>query len=398
MSLEYTLSEFFIFGLFTFGGIGFCVWKRRQKRLSRFIDLTIDGIVLSSNGVIVEVNQQAISIFGSFSKYQLLGKNVLDFVAPQSKELVKEKLAMRRVDRYECTLLKSDGTPFPALIRGTNISHKKHLRLSAIVDLSELKKTTQALEVLNQTLAQKVEEHIAKNRQQEMVLFQQARHAQMSEMISMIAHQWRQPLNVLSLMSQNIVFKYKMNMLDDTLMNTFKQDSMKQILQMSKTIDDFRNFFKPDKTKKMFDVKKQLLYVAEMLKDVYATHHIELIIKADDGLKLESFPNEFNQCIINLLNNAKDVLVNTSIKNEKFIVISAFKNEEGKVVIIVEDSGDGIDESVLPHLFEPYFSTKESGVGTGLGLYMTKMIIETHMQGSIRVSNAQSGARFEIIL
>ncbi|NCD13333.1 MAG: PAS domain S-box protein, partial [Epsilonproteobacteria bacterium] len=191
MSLEYTLGEFFVFGLFTFGGIGFCVWKRRQERLSRFIDLTIDGIVLSSNGVIVEVNQQAISIFGSFSKYQLLGKNVLDFVAPQSKELVKEKLAMSRVDRYECTLLKSDGTPFPALIRGTNIGHKKHLRLSAIVDLSELKKTTQALEVLNQTLAQKVEEHIAKNRQQEMVLFQQARHAQMGEMISMIAHQWR---------------------------------------------------------------------------------------------------------------------------------------------------------------------------------------------------------------
>ncbi|AFL68294.1 sensor histidine kinase [Sulfurospirillum barnesii] len=396
---SYEWVMYVLLGILLCSSVGFFIkWQKSKQKLSRFIDLTIEGIILSQNNKVVDVNIQALKTFGVDSKEVLIGKPLLELVAPCSHPLAAHQLLQSSVEPYECMLLKGDGSTFPALIRGTNITLKDKMRVSAVVDLSELKKAQYTLEMLNQTLEMQVQQEIEKNRQQEMMLFQQSRHAQMGEMISMIAHQWRQPLNVLCLMSQNIVFKYKMNSLDDAMVTAFKEDSMRLISQMSKTIDDFRDFFKPDKTKKLFDVKKQLLHVTKMLKPIYDTQHIELILKVDNDLKLESFPNEFNHCIINLLNNAKDVLMHIPYENEKYILIEAFKNEANKIVIVIEDNGGGIEESILPRLFEPYFSTKEEDIGTGLGLYMTKMIIEEHMQGRICASNVQGGARFEIIL
>ncbi len=394
MPLTWDYSHIFLLGLLSFGGVGFVLWQRSQSQLARFMDLSIEGMVLSHNGVIVEVNQRAIHLFGCFSRHQLIGKNLLELVAPESLTLVEAQLRLPRVDTYECMLQKCDGTAFCALIRGTTVmKNEKSLRVTAFLDLSELKQSY-CIRETNAQLMQQIE----KNKQQAMVLIQQSRHAQMGEMISMIAHQWRQPLNILSLMTQNIVFKYKMKALDDTLMDMFKEDAMRQISQMSKTVDDFRDFFRPDKTKKVFDVKKQLLHVIQMVKPLYTMHRIELLLEVDEGLKLESYPNEFNQCMITLLNNAKDVLIKAHHVAEKFIIITAFINDAGRVVILVEDNGGGIDEKIVAHLFEPYVSTKEAKRGTGLGLYMTKMIVEEHMQGKISATNAQGGARFEIIL
>jgi len=272
------------------------------------------------------------------------------------------------------------------------------MRISAIVDLSELKEAQYSLQVLNGNLEIQVQSHIEKNRQQEMILFQQSRHAQMGEMISMIAHQWRQPLNVLSLLAQNIVFKYKLRKLDDAVMDEFKDDSMRQILQMSKTIDDFRDFFKPDKSPRVFDIKQQLAHTVEMVRPIVAAHGIELSFTAEEGLQVESFPNEFGQSIINIFNNAKDVLLESCGDHIKMITVEAKKGEDGFIIVSIEDNGGGIDDIVMPYIFEPYFSTKGAKHGTGLGLYMTKMIVEEHMQGRINVANTDAGARFEIIL
>lgn len=372
--------------------------KQRQK-FKQLIDFAIEGMVISHKGCVVEINAQALKIFGGTDKEEILGKSMFDFIAPESKALVQEQSTKRHTEMYECMLLRKNGTIFPALVRGSNVEgFGKSMRVSAIIDLSELKEAQYALQALNGNLEIQVQAQIEKNRQQEMMLFQQSRHAQMGEMISMIAHQWRQPLNVLSLLAQNIVFKYKLHKLDDSVMDEFKEDSMRQILQMSKTIDDFRDFFKPDKSIKIFDVKQQLAHAVEMVKPIVAGHGIELSFQAEDGLKVESFPNEFGQSIINILNNAKDVLLESCGDHSKQIVVEAKRGDNSEVIVSIEDNGGGIDTIVMPYIFEPYFSTKGAKHGTGLGLYMTKIIVEEHMHGRISVENTVSGARFQIVL
>ena len=371
--------------------------KQRQK-FKQLIGFAIEGLVVSHKGRVIEINEQALKIFGGDNKEEIIGKSMFDFVAPESKELIREQ-SMHNTGMYECMLLHKDGSVFPALVKGSIVSGLgKTMRISAIVDLSELKEAQYSLQVLNGNLEIQVQSHIEKNRQQEMILFQQSRHAQMGEMISMIAHQWRQPLNVLSLLAQNIVFKYKLRKLDDAVMDEFKDDSMRQILQMSKTIDDFRDFFKPDKSPRVFDIKQQLAHTVEMVRPIVAAHGIELSFTAEEGLQVESFPNEFGQSIINIFNNAKDVLLESCGDHIKMITVEAKKGEDGFIIVSIEDNGGGIDDIVMPYIFEPYFSTKGAKHGTGLGLYMTKMIVEEHMQGRINVANTDAGARFEIIL
>lgn len=375
----------------------YALLKQRQK-FKQIIDFAIEGMVVSHKGIVVEINEQALKIFQGTRKEEFLGLPMLDFFAPESKQRVQKHLE-RTTDIYECLLLRKDGTPFPTLVRGTMVKgFGKTMRISALMDLSELKETQYALQALNENLETQVQAHIEKNRQQEMILFQQSRHAQMGEMISMIAHQWRQPLNVLSLLAQNVVFKYKLQKLDDTVINEFKNDSMRQILQMSKTIDDFRDFFKPDKSQTVFDVKQQLAHTVEMIKPIVVAQGIELSFNAEEGLHVKSFPNEFGQSMINLFNNAKDALLESCGDHTKHIIVEAKRGENGTIIVSIEDNGGGIDAHIMPHIFEPYFSTKSAKNGTGLGLYMTKMIVEEHMQGHICVANTALGARFEIEL
>ena len=381
-------------------GVGVIYFFIKQyQKLKYLIDTAIEGMVISENQRIVQINEQALRIVGIKHKNDVMGKSLFHFVDDSCFTMIQESLKQEQTQTYECLLKRHDGTPFPALVKGSTIHFfGKSLRVSALIDLSELKEAQYALQAMNETLEEQVKEHIERNRQQEMLLFQQSRHAQMGEMISMIAHQWRQPLNVLSLLSQNIIFKYRLNKLDDASMNEFKEDSMRQVMQMSKTIDDFRDFFKPDKTKKRFDVKEQLSHTVEMIKPILAGHGIELSFHAEDALMIEGFPNEFGQSIINILNNAKDVLLESIFEQPKRIRVDAKRIDAQHIMVCIEDNGGGIEERVMPHIFEPYFSTKTTQNGTGLGLYMTKMIIEEHMGGVISVTNTLEGAQFKIVL
>jgi len=381
-----------------FGAMWIYLLLNQRQRFKQLIDFAIEGLVISHKDYVVEINTQALKFFGSENKEDIIGKHLLDFVAPESRDLIRAHLN-QNTDIYECQLLRKNGSLLPALVRGSIVKRfGKKMRVTAIIDLSELKEAQYALQALNENLGIQVKAQIEKNRQQEMILFQQSRHAQMGEMISMIAHQWRQPLNVLSLLAQNIVFKYKLHKLDDSVMDDFKSDSMRQILQMSKTIDDFRDFFKPDKCMKVFDIKQQLANAVEMVKPIVAGHGIEISFRSEDGLKVESFPNEFGQSIINILNNAKDVLLESCGEYTKQINVEAKRDKSGAIIVSIEDNGGGIDAQVMPYIFEPYFSTKGVKHGTGLGLYMSKIIVEEHMQGHIRVRNTAEGARFEIVL
>ena len=274
--------------------------------------------------------------------------------------------------------------------------NKQSARVGIIANITELKKTQQELLELNDKLENKIKIQVEKNRHKDKLMFQQNRLAQMGEMISMIAHQWRQPLNNLFMLNQSISLKYKMKKLDDDIMEYFKENSKKQITQMSKTIDDFRDFFKPEKEKVEFVINDVIKDTIDIIKPVIDKNSIEFVFDCDDDIIAIGYPNEFGQVIINIINNAKDVLIAKDIKDKK-ITISCTKNNN-HIDIKISDNAGGIPEDIMDNIFDPYFSTKEEKNGTGLGLYMTKIIIEDHMHGKLSVSNNKDGAVFKIEL
>ena len=251
--------------------------------------------------------------------------------------------------------------------------------------------------VLNLSLEEKVDEEVEKNRQQQFILQEQSRHAQMGEMISMIAHQWRQPLNNLSLIIQGASLKYKLGKFDDTQMLKLSQDSKNQISQMSQTIDDFRYFFKPDKDAKEFSVNAVILHTLTLLKPALDQEDIVVETYLEEEILIKGFSNELGQVLITILNNAKDALVeNNSAKKKRITIL--LKKDNDKAVISIEDNAGGIADDVIDQIYNPYFSTKEEKNGTGLGLYMSKSIIEGHSNGILSVENSSNGAVFKIIL
>ncbi len=232
----------------------------------------------------------------------------------------------------------------------------------------------------------------------ELQLMRKSRLTQMSEIISMIAHQWKQPLNNLSLANQLCISKYQKGTIDNTSLENFKNNSKKQINFMINTIDDFRNFFKVEQTKIEFDLKDTLNHVIDISKPSLSNHHITLTchVKADEDYKLMGYSNALIQVLINIINNAKDALVDNNIDEKKIDI--RLKHVEKDIVIIISDNAGGIPKNIIKKIFDPYFSTKEKKNGTGLGLYMSKTIIEEHLEGQLLVRNQADGASFEIHL
>ncbi len=208
---------------------------------------------------------------------------------------------------------------------------------------------------LNIYLEEKVKIEIEKNRKQELALMQQSRYVQMGEMISMIAHQWRQPLNNLSIIIQVSILKYQLGKFNDDTIDKLSTDSQKQIMQMSQTIDDFRDFLKPNKHSKEFNVSKLVISIINILKPTLEQELIIINTHLEDDIFIKGFENELGQVLINILNNAKDVLTNINI-NEKKIINIVLKKEAMCVVITIEDNAGGIkitlSRKFLIHIFQ----------------------------------------------
>ncbi len=241
-----------------------------------------------------------------------------------------------------------------------------------------------------------IEEEVEKNKQQQLLMLQQSRMAQMGEMIAMIAHQWRQPLNNLSLVSQLLVSKYKKGKLDDETVEYFKENSNKQIRQMSRTIDDFRNFFKSEKEKQEFSLNSIIINILNMVETTFTSNDIKINFYSQKEYRSLGYPNELGQAILNIINNAKDALIDKKIE-DKQVNISLQENNKN-IIISISDNADGIADEIIDKIFDPYFSTKEEKNGTGLGLYITKIIIEEHLNAKITVENNENGATFKIYL
>ena len=229
--------------------------------------------------------------------------------------------------------------------------------------------------------------------EQERIMIHQSRMATMGEMINNIAHQWRQPLNTLSILLYNFKDAFKFNEMDETWLNQNIAAGNCLIQKMSTTIDDFRNFFRPDKNIKVFSVLENIKEAVALMELSFQHNDISIHIDAPHDLTLSGFPNEYSQVLLNLLSNAKEAMLahNTTISG-RVDIIAAEENGQGRVSI--RDNGGGIPEDILERIFDPYFTTKEKG--SGIGLYMSKIIIERNMHGSLTVKNVDGGAEFRV--
>ena len=220
------------------------------------------------------------------------------------------------------------------------------------------------------------------------ILHQQSKMAAMGEMIGNIAHQWRQPLSTITTASTGMILQKEMGILNDEFFfeATKKINSSAQYL--SKTIDDFRNFFSPNKVKSKIYLENLFSMTFDLISAQFSAKDIK-IIKHIENIELYTYENELLQALINILNNARDELIKLPNNEEKFIFIDASKSSVNNLQIIIKDNAGGIKEENLEKVFEPYFSTKHKSQGTGIGLYMTEEIITKHLNGEIFVENKE---------
>ena len=249
---------------------------------------------------------------------------------------------------------------------------------------------------LNIELEIRVEDEIKKQKAQEEILIHQSRSAEIGEMINNIAHQWRQPLNNLSLTIQNIGFKYENDVLTKEELNETIDKSKMIINSMSNTIDTFRNFFEPTKNKNLFKVEHSIENTLEILSSTLRFYNIEVVKEIIDDVEIYDYENEFSQVLLNIITNARDALVSNKI--EKPIIKVNVSKIENNVIVKIKDNANEINEEIIDRIFEPYFTTKGKGNGTGIGLYMSKLIIEKNMNGKLTVKNDNNGAVFIITL
>jgi signal transduction histidine kinase len=233
------------------------------------------------------------------------------------------------------------------------------------------------------------------NQDKAKMLVQQSKLAIMGEMIAMIAHQWKQPLAGQKAIIGGIKLKQRLNRIkEDDIEEAFSSMDL-LINHMNNTITDFTNFFKPSKSKNNVSIKTSILESLDMVKVIFDKNRIVVDINIVSDIKLNIYNGEFKQVLLNILNNAKDALIENQIEEKKInININLVKNG---VDIAISDNAGGIPNSIIDKIFEPYFSTKAKN-GTGLGLYMSKIIIDEHLDGVLSVSNDDNGAIFKIFL
>ncbi len=387
--------------------------QRENKELTELLKKFDENVIASNTDLkgIITYASKAFSKISGYSVDELIGKPQSIVRHPDtSKELFKklwETIQAGKVWHGELKNSAKNGssywvettispifdenrkiTGYSSIRR--NITHEKEV---ANLHHALEKKSAQLL-TLNKNLEKRIRDAVIESKEKDHILAQQSKLASMGEMIGNIAHQWRQPLNALGLLLQKQQIFFDRGLLTSEKLEESINKGTSLINQMSTTIDDFRDFFKPNKEKAYFDIKESITETLELIDAALYNQNISLVLDVDGGNYIYGYKNEFTQVILNLINNAKDVLILSKVKHPE-ITISSFI-QKNTVNVQVCDNGGGIPEDIIEHIFEPYFTTKEEGKGTGIGLYMSKMIIEENMNGKLMVKNSDKGAVFTI--
>ena len=250
------------------------------------------------------------------------------------------------------------------------------------------------LEKINLKLEKMFKNEMDENKRKEALMIYQSKFVAMGEMIGNIAHQWRQPLSILGLIITNIEDMHKYNDVDREILDNLINKSRKLIDKMSLTIDDFRYFFKPRMDKGNFSIYDSIVSTMELIEENFKFYKIEINIKSKDNPEAYGYSSHYSQVIFNIINNAIDALAESDTKNKKIEI--EISSDSLYNTVSIKDNAGGIDELTAKTIFEPYFTTKQEKQGTGLGLYMSKMIIEKNFNGSIKFHNTGEGACFDI--
>lgn len=354
------------------------------------------------------------------------GERPLTFRAMKDgAELTTEQLPVQMAARgcevrdFELTLLFDDGTSRDIVGDAVPLhdeSGRVRGAVGAFLDITERKKYEKELQSARDELEKRVEERTAELRsafealkreadkrlqtvealrERDQMLIQQGRLAAMGEMLSNIAHQWRQPLNSLGLLIQELPLMYKVGGFDQNYLNARVEKGWEIICHMSQTIDDFRNFFRPNREKVWFKAEEVVAKTVSLVEGCFRNLQIEVEVDVAGDPEIFGYPNECSQVFLNIFSNSKDAFLERNVPKPRKVTVRIFK-EKDKAVITIADNAGGIPEAVIGKIFDPYFTTKGPETGTGLGLFMSKSIIEKNMSGRLDVRNIDGGAEFRI--
>jgi signal transduction histidine kinase/ABC-type amino acid transport substrate-binding protein len=339
-----------------------------------FFDLlntAIEAIaIFDENNTLVRLNNSGKIMFKHSFDENSLSKKISDFIPEDLIFEVNNKLKDKIFEPFEINLLRSDKTIFPALIAGKTIliENKIHTIIT-VVDLTQIKLQNEFIQ-------------------------QQAKLAQMGELLSMIAHQWRQPLTAISAASENLKLKTILKQVDYQLIQTTTEDINKYSTYLSNTINDFKNFYKTNKSLETTNLNEMAKKSLHIIEDSISYKNIKIIKNLNSISAIKTHVSEVTQGILTLLQNAEDILLEKNIKNP-YIKINTFEDERYLYLQII-DNGGGIPSDIIDKIFDPYFSTKHEKNGTGLGLYFAKNIIENNCNALLTVKNNQNETIFTI--
>ncbi len=338
-------------------------------------------IAVNSQKEIYIFNQNAQKMFGYTNKEMLDLDSLIKIIPPENLDFYYKRLKKFlktgntkgiNYSSIEQIGIRKDGERFPLRISfGTHTSLKERIVIANIEDIS-------------------------KEKNREKFIQHQSKLAQMGEMMTMIAHQWRQPLNAISTTSINLNLKAKLGKLNNSYVIEHTDKICTFSRHLSTTINDFRDFFKADKKKKKICLCNIIKSVLDIIEVPIINQNIRLIQDLKSKTKINTYPNELKQVILNLIKNSEDIVLEKKIFNP-YIKISTYQKENNHI-LEVSDNGGGVPTKLIDKIFEPDFSTKIDKDGTGLGLYMSKTIIEEHCGGKLSIKNGKDGAIFKIVL
>ncbi len=355
----------------------------QRNRYSDLYDLAPVGYCsISADGVIVEINITLLKMLG-VNRTDLINQKITDFIFKEDQDtyyLCQKNLGSIGVLRTcEVRMVGKDGIVFWAHLEskdGYDIEHMQESHL-IISDISKYRAIQETLKL------------------NENVMLAQAQKASLGELMSMIAHQWRQPLNNIALLNQDMYVKLELGKLDNNSIY-YVHEKIDGILQfLSKTIDDFRNFFSPDQAREFVTVNDVLRHTLTIIGECYTTTNIAINIENNSNTALLMHKNSLVQVFLNILGNAKHVLDAKLVKSG--VITITIEETSDHIITTICDNGGGIPEDIIDKIAQPYFTTKGVG-GTGLGLYISETIIETYFSGNLKWHNNDKGACFVITL
>jgi PAS domain S-box-containing protein len=371
--------------------------KQQKNFLDTFIQTTpIPLFVKNKEGKYLEVNKKFCEFTG-YAKEDIIGKSIHDIAPKDIADIYykKDKKVLSLEENpqvYESHVVNKTNNKRYDVIFYKSAYFDDHDKVVGIIG-----------SVIDITTIKQLEKE---NIDREKKFFEQSKKAEIGEMLNNIAHQWRQPLSVISTAASGMQIQKEMDILKDKDFYSYCKYIDENAQYLSQTIDDFRNYMKGDSKPLDFNLKNDIDSFLKLVNPTIKDLHIQLILGLDEDINIQGYPNELIQCFINIFNNAKDAFIEKNIPEDERYMFITQQRLNNEIILVFKDSAGGIDKKISPKVFDPYFTTKHQSIGTGLGLYIVHNIIENKMKGKIEVTNdtytfkqkKYTGAKFTITL